>query len=377
MSSERNAQDQVLLNDFRAQWAALGPALREAFARVGASGRLVLGPEVAAFERDLARYVGLPYCVGVGNGMDALEIALRVHGIGAGATVITTPLTAFATTLAIVRAGARPLFVDVDSSGLIDLDAVERVLAQRGGVRAIVPVHLFGHAVDVARLESLRREYGVVVVEDCAQAIGARSAGRVVGSASELSATSFYPTKNLGAMGDGGAIFAKTEALAARAASLRDYGQSARYVHDQLGMNSRLDEVQAALLRTALLPDLDAATERRRAIAARYQAEIRSSAIELVPQPEHSESVWHLFPVLVRGDRERFRAHLMSRGVQSAVHYPTLTCDQRALSGLDFVCDSALSVARDFAQREVSLPIHRYLTDAHVTRVIEACNSFE
>jgi len=377
MTAQNDAPEQVLLNDFRAQWAAHGPGLVEAFSRVGASGWLVLGQEVTAFERALADHVGLPFAVGVGNGLDALEIALRVHGIGPGATVITTPLTAFATTLAIVRAGARPLFVDVDASGLLDLDEVERVLRARRDVRALMPVHLFGHAADVGRLESLAAAHGVVLVEDCAQAIGARSGGRPVGAGSPLSATSFYPTKNLGAMGDGGAVFARTEELRARAAAVRDYGQSARYVHDTLGMNSRLDEVQAALLRSVLLPDLGPATERRRAIADRYRREIRSPHVELVPVPEKSESVWHLFPVLVRGDRERFRAALAAKGIQSGVHYPTLTSDQRALEGVDFVREGDLPRARDFAAREVSLPMHRYLTDEQVTRVIVACNAFE
>lgn len=377
-TTDTSGAEPVLLNDFRSQWAAHGAALTEAFVRVGQSGWLVLGQEVASFERALAAHVGLPYAVGVANGLDALEIALRVHGVGEGAEVLTTPLTAFATTLAIVRAGCKPCFVDVDRSGLIDLDRVEAVLRERRGrVKALMPVHLFGHAVDVVRLESLAREYGVIVIEDCAQSIGARSHGRAVGDASELSCTSFYPTKNLGALGDGGALFAKSEASRAHAASLRDYGQSSRYVHDRLGMNSRLDEVQAALLRSALLPDLSAATERRRQIAARYRSEIRSSAIELVPAPVASESVWHLFPVLVRGDRERFREHLQRHHVQNAIHYPTLTSAQRALEGVAHETFGALSVAQDFADREVSLPIHRYLSDAHVSRVIAACNSFE
>jgi dTDP-4-amino-4,6-dideoxygalactose transaminase len=368
----------VLLNDFRSQWAAHGAALTEAFTRVGESGWLVLGQEVASFERALAAHVGLPFAVGVANGLDALEIALRVHGVGEGAEVLTTPLTAFATTLAILRAGAKPCFVDVDRSGLIDLDAVESALRERRGrVRAVMPVHLFGHAVDVVRLEAIAREHGVIVIEDCAQAIGARSHGRPVGDASELSCTSFYPTKNLGALGDGGALFAKSEPSRAHAASLRDYGQSSRYVHDRLGMNSRLDEVQAALLRSALLPDLSAATERRRQIAARYRSELRSNAIELVPEPAASESVWHLFPVLVRGNRERFRDHLQRHQIQSAIHYPTLTSAQRALDGVAHERFGALTVAQDFADREVSLPIHRYLSDGHVSRVIAACNSFE
>jgi dTDP-4-amino-4,6-dideoxygalactose transaminase len=368
----------VQLADFVRQWHAIRERALAAVDRVGESGWLILGTEVTAFEHELAEVSGVTHVVGCANGLDAIEIGLRAAGVLPGDRVLTTPLSAFATALAIVRAGAEPVFVDVDASGLLDLELADRALADDPRIRAIVPVHLFGHAQDLDALDALASRHGVIVIEDCAQAIGARSRGRAVGTAGVAGATSFYPTKNLGALGDGGAVLTEDAGIAATARVLRDYGQSGKYVHDRLGLNSRLDELQAAILRDALLPDLAAASERRVAIADRYRAEIATPALTIPPLPDGSQSVWHLFPVLVGGAREPFRAHLTEHGIGSAVHYPVLMPDQDALRETHPGQErAALPIAERFAGHEVSLPLHAYLEDAEVDRVIEACNGWQ
>lgn len=370
---------EILLADFKAAWRHHSAAYQAAVARVGESGWLVLGKEVAGFEADLARFWGLPHAIGVANGLDALELSFRSLGARPGDRFLTTPLSAFATTLAILRVGGVPEFVDVDASGLMDLDRAAARLADRSKpVRFLVPVHLFGHAMSVKRLQQLKAEFGVEVIEDCAQAIGAKSGGLPVGSASVLCATSFYPTKNLGAFGDGGAVLTTSADHAKRVASLRDYGQTDKYVHTHLGMNSRLDELQAALLRSVQLPFLAEQTERRRVIARRYLSELRIKQAQVPPVPDGSDSVWHLFPVLVE-NREAFRAHLKSRGVSTGLHYPMLISAQNALveAGLSLSPEGTFAQAERFARTEVSLPLHPYLSDDEVARVIDACNTWQ
>lgn len=367
----------VVMNDFVAQWAAVSKDALAAVERVGQSGWLVLGREVDAFERALAERCGARHCVGVANGLDALEIALRCLGVGRGDKVVTTPLSAFATTLAVLRVGAVPVFVDVDDSGLMELGGAQRALERHRDVKAILPVHLFGHALDVTALEALGKAHSVPVIEDAAQAILARSNGRPVGAASRAWATSFYPTKNLGAFGDAGALFTDDDAVAQRARSLRDYGQTAKYVHSELGLNSRLDELQAAMMRSALLPRLDAFTKRRAEIARRYVEGLAHRALVVPPTPKGSQSVFHLFPVLVGGGRRaEFMAHLKERGVASGIHYPLLISDQAALTAGTFHVEGELSQAKRFARDEVSLPLHPFLSDDEVARVVDACNEF-
>jgi len=331
---------------------------------------------VTAFEAALAWRWRRRAVVGCASGLDAIEIALRALGLEAGEKVLTTPLSAFATTLAIVRAGGVPVFVDVDASGLLDLAMARAALTADRSLRFLVPVHLYGHALDLDGLASLREEFGLRIVEDCAQAITARSGGRPVGSVGALGALSFYPTKNLGALGDGGAVATDDDALRDACRALRDYGQSGKYEHVVLGLNSRLDELQAAVLRRVFLPRLERWTERRRAVARRYLDEIRSPRVRPLPAPPRSESVCHLFPVSVAGDRDAFVAHLRERGIETAVHYPKLACDQRALHGIPFETVGALARARDLAESEVSLPIPPYLDDAEVERVVHAVSSW-
>ena len=367
----------ILLNDFRRQWQATRTDVLDAVAAVGDSGWYLLGKQLEAFEASLSRCWGLPHCAGVASGLDALEISLRVLGCGPGDKVVTTPLSAFATTLAIVKLGAVPVFVDTDESGLIDLDQCERALAATGA-RFLVPVHLYGHSLDLHRLAKLRDRSGCAIVEDCAQSILARFDGIPTGTVGHLAATSFYPTKNLGAMGDSGAILSNSQPYIDRARMLRDYGQSAKYRHDFIGYNSRMEELHAAILQRAFLPKLAGWTERRRQIAARYRAGIDHPAIRILRVPPGSDSVWHLFPVLVAPEsKQAFMRHLASREVTSGEHYPVLIPDQVALQSLESEMFEPCRRAAVIAASEVSLPIHPYLTDDEVDQVIAACNHWE
>jgi dTDP-4-amino-4,6-dideoxygalactose transaminase len=365
-------------NDFKRQWDCVEAPVLDAVRRVGASGWYILGSEVEAFETELAKLWGIAHAVGTANGLDALEIGLRCLGLRPGDKVLTTPLSAFATTLAILRAGGVPLFVDVDSTGGLDLAQCRELLERDRSIRFLVPVHLYGFALNMKELSGLRDDFGLRVVEDCAQAIGA-AAGRIrAGTVGQIAATSFYPTKNLGALGDAGALLTNDAALAQTARELRNYGQSAHYLHSSLGLNSRLDELHAAILRDAFLPNLNSWTAARLQTAQKYREQIRNSAVELPGPLSARDAVWHLFPILVPpGSRERFRAYLDSCAIATAIHYPRLIPDQTALAkaGLDDY-SARLSKARRFAECEVSLPIHPFLTDNEIEAVIEACNNW-
>jgi dTDP-3-amino-3,4,6-trideoxy-alpha-D-glucose transaminase len=291
--------------------------------------------------------------------------------------VLTTPVSAFATTLAILKLGGVPVFADTNENGLIDLDRCRDLLWRRPDIRFFVPVHLFGHALDVGGLRRLREEFGLHIVEDCAQSVGARFRGQATGSAGQMCAVSFYPTKNLGALGDGGAILTGHAEWHAQAAMLRDYGQSAKYRHEAVGYNSRLDELQAALLRETMLPRLDAWIERRRAVAGDYLKGIQNPAVRCVEGPDGSVSSWHLFPVLVAPERKAaFLEHLGISGITAGEHYPSIIPDQPVMAHAAFELADDCANARRFAASEVSLPIHPYLTQAEVEQVIAAVNAW-
>lgn len=361
----------VAANDFVRQWHDVGADAMAAVDRVGRSGWLVLGEEVLLFEVELAAWWGVPHAVGVASGLDAIAIGLRCVGIGPGDRVLTTPLTAFATTLAIVQVGAEPVWSDVDETGSVDLEAAAAALRADRSIRAVVPVHLYGHPLDPDRLRALAAEFDVAVVEDCAQSAGAERGGAPTGAAGKVAATSLYPTKNLGAMGDGGVVLTADEEVAARARSLRDYGQRARYEHVELGLNSRLDELQAAILRSAQLPRLDAHLARRGEIAAAYDEALRGTSLRPI-EAAGGTSAHHLYPVEVEGDPAAAYEGLRAAGVGVGRHYPFVCPDQPAAAGIGAAIGD-LAVARRLAERELSLPIHPYLTDAEVNTVIAAC----
>jgi dTDP-4-amino-4,6-dideoxygalactose transaminase len=368
----RGSSLQVSANDFVRQWQDIDEDALDAMDRVGRSGWLILGEEVSAFEQEFAAWWGVPYAVGVASGLDALEISLRTAGVLAGDRVITSPLSAFATTLAILRAGAEPVWCDVDESGGLDLDRVDAALRADRLIRAVVPVHLYGHPLDPDGLERLAEEHGILVVEDCAQSAGAERAGRPTATACIAAGTSLYPTKNLGAMGDGGVLLTRDVAIAERARRLRDYGQGDRYEHVEAGLNSRLDELHAAILRSALLPRLERWLARRAEIAARYADALRDCALRPIEASE-GRSAHHLFAVETLERPANVVAELLrGQGVAVGRHYPFVAPDQPAVADQGIAVGS-LGMARRLAARQLSLPIHPYLEETEVGHVIEAC----
>jgi dTDP-3-amino-3,4,6-trideoxy-alpha-D-glucose transaminase len=364
-------------NDFRRQWEEIGPDVLKAVSRTGESGWYVLGSEVRNFESVLARVWGLPFATGVASGLDAIEISLRVLGAKAGDRVITTPVSAFATTLAIVKLGAVPVFIDCDDNGLIRLDLVEKWLDTHPGVCYFVPVHLYGLPLDLDQLGRLKDRFELRIVEDCAQSVLASWRGRPTGSVGQMAATSFYPTKNLGAMGDGGAILTADSRYAAAAACYRDYGQTAKYRHGLIGYNSRLDELHAAILKDAMLPRLSRWTGRRREISQAYCTGIRNPLIR-VPQPvEGRGSGHHLFPVFVDPHRKpAFLDLLRRRGIASGEHYPLCIFEQEALRDVPHEVVEGCENARKLCRSEISLPLHPYLTEEEAAAVVSACNDW-
>jgi dTDP-4-amino-4,6-dideoxygalactose transaminase len=343
--------------------------VRRAIDRVIASGWFILGPEVGAFEEEFAAASGAAYAVGVGTGTDAIALILRALGIGAGDEVITSPLSAAYSALAIMMAGARPVFADVDPEhGTIDPDRIAGRIGPR--TRAILPVHLYGQAADMAAIEHLAARHNLAIVEDCCQAHLATSEGRPVGTIGVAGAFSFYPTKNLGALGDGGAIVTSDRALADRLKRLRNGGQTDRYHHQEPGINSRLDDLQAAILR-ARLPRLRAWTARRRALAARYRDALESAIVEPLPERDHGH-VYHLF-VVRTDDRERLQADLAAKGIETLIHYPVPIPRQPALAGEH---PDDCPVAARMCGEILSLPLHPALRDDEVDEIAAAVRAF-
>jgi dTDP-4-amino-4,6-dideoxygalactose transaminase len=344
-------------------------AVDHAMRRVVASGWFVLGPEVEAFETEFAAACGAPHSVGVGTGTDAITLTLRALDIGAGDEVITSPLSAAYSALAIMMTGARPIFADIDPDRLtIDPGAAAAAVTSR--TRAILPVHLYGQAADMTAIEAVASRHALAIVEDACQAHLATCDGRPVGTIGIAGAFSFYPTKNLGALGDGGAVVTRDAALAARIKRLRNGGQTSRYHHQEAGANSRLDELQAAILR-ARLPYLRGWTERRRAIAARYRRHL--SGARFVVPPEHDGGhVYHLFPVL-SPNRDALQAHLAGAGVETLIHYPVPIPRQPAVVA---TVPAHCPVANRVCAEVLSLPLYPSLADDSVRRVIDAAAGF-
>jgi dTDP-4-amino-4,6-dideoxygalactose transaminase len=357
--------------DFRAHVAAHRRELDEAVSRVLDSGWFILGPEGEAFERELATALGARDAVAVGNGTDALHLGLRALGVGPGDEVVTTSISAAYTALAVLHAGARPVFVDVDPRTLnLDPERVEAALTPR--TKAILPVHLYGHPADMDPILSLARERGLDVLEDACQAHGALYRGRLVGTLGGergLGALSFYPTKNLGALGDGGALLVNDPALAARLRQLRNGGQSDRYRHEVAGVNSRLDELQAALLRVGLR-HLSGWTERRRALAALYTRELGGAGVEVLGEQPYARAVFHLF-VVRHARRDALAAALRERGVGTLVHYPIPLHLQPAFAMLGGK-PGDLPVAERATGEILSLPLYPELREEQVLVVVEA-----
>ena len=352
----------------------------EAISRVLESGWYILGREVEAFEAEFARYLGLRAAVGVANGTDALELALRAVGVGQGDAVFTVSHTAVATVAAIERAGATPILLDVDEH-TFNLDPARLAHALEpgripAGLRsaAVVVVHLYGGPATMPELLEIARAAGLRVVEDCAQAHGARLDGRMAGTFGDVASFSFYPTKNLGALGDGGLVASDDPAVATRVRELRQYGWRERYVSAITGSNSRLDELQAAILRDKL-GHLDAGNARRRALAGRYSAALAGSSVTAPIVPAGAEHVFHQYVIRSRR-RDDLMAWLRVRGIGTAIHYPVPVHLQPAYVGR-LPLPGPLPVTEGLAGEIVSLPMFAALMEAEVDRVADAILAWE
>ncbi len=362
----------VPLIDLAAGYYQIQEELDEAVWRVLHSGWYILGPEVEQFEQEFAAYCGVRYAVGVASGTDALHLALRALDVGVGDEVITVAHTAVATVAAIEMCGARPVFVDVDSATYtLDPNQLARAITSR--TRAIIPVHLYGHPADIAPILELARQHNLYVIEDCAQAHGTWYRGQPVGSWGDLAAFSFYPTKNLGAMGDGGAIVTNNPDLATRLRGLRQYGWRERYVSDYPGFNSRLDELQAAILRVKLdyLNEWNAA---RRRLAGLYTHLLADTPLILPVERPDRQHVYHLY-VVQTTQRAALQTYLKNEGISTAIHYPVAIHRQPAYTRLGYAPGS-LPVTEQLADQVLSLPMYPQLAEAELQAVVQAMVSF-
>jgi dTDP-4-amino-4,6-dideoxygalactose transaminase len=362
-----------------AGYRALQTSIDAAVARVLQSGWYILGQEVRAFEAEFAAWLGCTAAVGCGNGTDALALALRALDVGPGTSVVTVSHTAVATVAAIEMVGATPLLVDIEpdyyTMDPVELAAVlDHPPAGLPPIRAVIPVHLYGQPAALEPIMATCRRHGVAVVEDCAQAHGATIGDRKVGSLTEVATFSFYPTKNLGALGDGGMVATQDTELGARIAALRQYGWRTHYISDAVGVNSRLDELQAAILRVKL-QHLDAQNARRGAIAAAYDAALRDMSLAPPARRAGVGHVFHLY-VLRALDRASAQARLRAAGVSTGIHYPSPVHVQPAYRGRIAIGPSGCRATEIAAQQVLSLPMYPELTDGQLTQVCDALRQF-
>lgn len=353
--------------DLKAPYTELRTEVDAAVQRVLASGWYILGDEVRAFEEEFAGFCGAAHCVGVSNGLDALQLVLRAWDIGAGDEVIVPSHTFIATWLAVTYTGATPVPVEVDAA-TFNLDPARVADAITPRTRAIIPVHLYGLTAAMDVIMEIAERHGIKVLEDAAQAHGARYRGRRAGALGHAAAFSFYPGKNLGALGDAGAVTTDDPVLAQRVRSLANYGSARKYEHVEKGVNARLDEVQAAVLR-AKLPFLEEWNQRRRQIAATYQRELADTCIGLPHVPEWAEPSWHLF-VVRSNNRDGLQQRLADSGVHTLIHYPTPPHRQPAYAGLAAQLGD-FPIADSLAREVLSIPIGPHLSDAEIEHVVQ------
>ncbi len=357
-------------SDPRANYLARKDEIDHAITRVLESGRYILGSELSSFEKEFAAYIGVSYAIGVANGTDALQLALRAAGIGRGDLVITVSHTAVATVAAIELAGATPVLVDVDPCTFtLDPTRLEETIQQLPAehLKAVIPVHLYGHPVDLDAILAIAKNHGLMVIEDCAQSHGSMVDSKKTGSFGQLGTFSFYPTKNLGAIGDGGMVVTDDGEIADRVRLLREYGWRERYVSYSSGTNSRLDEIQAGILRVKL-GYLDQDNRRRQAIAEKYNRALAGIGLHL---PQTSPGVTHVYhQYVVRTDkRDALKDHLAAKGIGTLIHYPVPVHKQPAYVELRTV--GALEQTEVIAAQILSLPIYPELTDAQVDTICE------
>lgn len=354
--------------DLRATYLELKDEIDTAIARVTDSGWYLLGEEVLAFEQEFAAYTGTQYCIGVGNGLDALRLCLEARGIGPGDEVIVPSNTYIATWLAVSQVGATLVPVEPDERTYnIDPARIEAAITHR--TKAIIPVHLYGQPADMDPIMALAQQHGLFVLEDAAQAQGARYKGQPVGGLGDAAAWSFYPGKNLGAFGDGGAVTTNDPKLAERLRMLRNYGSAVKYVHEVKGGNSRLDELQAAVLRVKLR-HLEEWNARRNALADMYRRGLRGVGLVLPETLEGAQSVWHLF--VVRSEkRDALQADLLAAGIQTLIHYPTPPHLQEAYSELGWR-EGQFPLSEQIHKEALSLPIGPHMSAAQAKQVADA-----
>lgn len=357
---------------FKPMERELDADLRAAFERVYQRSWYIEGEEDAAFEKAFADYCGVEHCIGCGNGLDALMLALKALGVGAGDEVLVPSNTYIATALAVTYTGATPVFVEPDIRTYnIDPMRLEAALTER--TKAVMPVHLYGQSCDMGPIMAFAKKHGLYVVEDCAQAHGATYNGRKIGTFGDAAGFSFYPGKNLGALGDAGATVTNNKTLADKIRALGNYGSDYKYHHVYQGNNSRLDELQAAFL-SAKLPHLERMNAERRRIADRYLAEVHNEQIVLPYVLPSTEPVWHIFAVRCQ-KRDELTAYLAEKGISTNKHYPIPIHLQGAYASLH-IPQGALPIAEEISATQLSLPMYYGMTDNEVSYVIDALNAF-
>ena len=358
--------------DLPAQIRSIRKDLEAAIARSLDQCTFCLGPDVAQFEKDFARFCGAKQCVGFNNGTSALHVAMRLLELGPSDEVITTPFTFIATSWAIAYTGARPVFVDIDDVTLnLDPNLVERAITER--TKAILPVHLYGQPADLEPLLQISRQHNLPLVEDAAQAHGAKYRGKVVGTFGAMSCFSFYPSKNLGACGESGALVTNDAAFAARARALRDHGSTQRYYHDEIGFNYRMEGIQAAVLGVKLR-HLDAWTQERRRVALRYHQLLATTPLQLPREPDYAQSAWHLY-VVRHPRRDELKQHLETNQIGCGMHYPLPLHLQKAFAHLGYK-PGDFPVAEKAARECLSLPMYPELSEAQIVRVSGVIKEF-
>lgn len=357
---------QIPLVDLKAQHREIADEVTRGMAKVIEDTAFILGPQVKEFEEAFARFCGVPHCVGVANGTDAIELSVRALGLGPGDEVIVPANTFIASALGVVRAGARPVIVDCDEYQLIDPTKIEAAIGPR--THAVLPVHLFGQMADMEKVQEIADARGLTVIEDAAQSQGAKRNGRPSGSFGVAAATSFYPGKNIGAYGDGGAVTTGSEEIAAKLRKLRNWGSEKKYHHPEIGFNSRLDTLQAVVL-SAKLKRLDAWNEARRQAAVRYDQLLAGiESIELPKTLPGNEHVWHLYVVRV-SNRDEVLAKLNAAGIGAGIHYPVPLHLHGALSDLGYR-EGDFPEAERAANEILSLPMYPQITEEQQQRVV-------
>jgi dTDP-4-amino-4,6-dideoxygalactose transaminase len=364
--------DKVPYLDLAAQLRGIRKEIDAALARTLDNCSFCLGPDVAQFEKDFAKFCGAEHCVGFNSGTSALHVAMLLAGVGPGDEVITTPCTFVATSWAISYVGAKPVYVDIeDATFNLNPKLIERAITPR--TKAIMPVHLYGHPFEVDAIQAICKKHKLPLIEDACQAHGAKYNGKVVGAFGEMSGFSFYPGKNLGAAGEGGALVTNNAAYAARARALREHGSTVRYYHDEIGFNYRMEGFQGAVLGVKL-KHLDTWTRERRRVAHRYHELLANTPLQLPREAGYAESCYHLY-VVRHPKRDELKKHLEANGVGCALHYPVSLHLQKCYAHLGYK-EGAFPVSEKAARECLSLPIYPEMTDQQIQRVATVIKEF-